>query len=73
MMDKNMNLFKVTMSYYGGTFYVVAADAGAAEKIAESQWKKWDYASSKGRAVSVELIAEGSQYPARDIAWLLTS
>lgn len=57
-----MHIFKVTMSKSGCVFLVAADDEAVAARAAEMRWKEWGYLSGV-KAVTVELVGFGGQYP----------
>lgn len=64
------NLYKVSMSKPGLTFYVAAKNETDACRAAERQWEKWDYLRDV-KPVAVHLIGFGEQYPPDGIDWFI--
>jgi len=60
-MKTTEKLFRVTMSG-GDKFYVIANDPTSAAIAAEEKWADWDYSSTKGKARSIEVVADQEQY-----------
>lgn len=62
-----MNLYRVKLSNYAASLFVVAEEEGRACRMAEEQWRAWGY-DTKDIAIQCNLVAQGTQYPV-DAYW----